>query len=68
MLEEKIELFPKDSKKLKICTLYAALPSHLQLLAFEKGEQGERKIVLSTNIAETSVTIDGNIFINVLFE
>ncbi|KAL4468705.1 hypothetical protein ABPG74_005208 [Tetrahymena malaccensis] len=59
MLEEKIELFPKEAKKLNICTLYAALPSHLQLLAFEKSQEGERKVVLSTNIAETSVTIDG---------
>lgn len=58
MLEEKIALFPSSARKLNISTLYAALPSNLQLAAFEKSQEGERKVVLATNIAETSVTID----------
>lgn len=28
-------------------------------MAFEKGEANERKVILATNIAETSVTIEG---------
>ncbi len=41
-----------------VCPLYAALPPEQQLLAFEEKPPGcSRKIVLATNIAETSVTI-----------
>ncbi|EEC48306.1 predicted protein [Phaeodactylum tricornutum CCAP 1055/1] len=41
-----------------ICLLYAALPPEAQLAAFaEKPEGCRRKIILATNIAETSVTL-----------
>lgn len=39
--------------------LYAALSPEEQLKAFERSQSGIRKFVLSTNIAETSVTISG---------
>jgi len=42
-----------------VCTLYAALPQHLQNRVFQPAEPGTRKIVLATNIAETSITIPG---------
>mmetsp|Transcript_4688 Transcript_4688/g.5306 ORF Transcript_4688/g.5306 Transcript_4688/m.5306 type:complete len:925 (-) Transcript_4688:62-2836(-) len=43
-----------------ICVLYAALPPEVQMLAFSPKPEGcTRKIILSTNIAETSVTLDG---------
>jgi len=43
-----------------ICVLYAALPPEVQMLAFAPKPKGcSRKIILSTNIAETSVTLDG---------
>ena len=43
-----------------ICVLYAALPPEVQMLAFSKKPKGcSRKIILATNIAETSVTLDG---------
>lgn len=43
-----------------VCVLYAAMPPAAQMLAFAPKPQGcRRKIVLSTNIAETSVTLDG---------
>ena len=43
-----------------VCVLYAAMPPAAQMLAFAPKPQGcRRKIVLSTNIAETSVTLNG---------
>lgn len=42
-----------------IHTLYAAMSPEQQLRAFERPPAGVRKFVLSTNIAETSVTIPG---------
>jgi HrpA-like RNA helicase len=43
-----------------ICVLYAALPPEAQMLAFAPKPKGcIRKIILATNIAETSVTLDG---------
>ncbi|KAI5070716.1 hypothetical protein GOP47_0015059 [Adiantum capillus-veneris] len=42
-----------------ICPIYANLPSDLQSKIFEETPEGARKVVLATNIAETSLTIDG---------
>ncbi|KAG8763599.1 putative ATP-dependent RNA helicase dhr2 [Ceratobasidium sp. 423] len=39
--------------------MYAALPSHQQARIFQPPPKGTRKIILSTNIAETSITIPG---------
>ncbi|MEP4890444.1 MAG: ATP-dependent helicase HrpB [Aliiglaciecola sp.] len=40
-------------------TLFGQLDKHKQRLAIQPAKQGRRKIVLATNIAETSLTIDG---------
>lgn len=45
-------------KDLDICPLYGALSSDLQLAAFRRPAVGHRKVVVSTNIAESAVTID----------
>ena len=45
--------------ELIICPIYANLPSEAQAKIFEKTPKGARKVVLATNIAETSLTIDG---------
>jgi pre-mRNA-splicing factor ATP-dependent RNA helicase DHX16 len=44
--------------ELVICPIYANLPTELQAKIFETAP-GARKVVLATNIAETSLTIDG---------
>ena len=59
MLEEKLPLFPKDAKSLLIYPLYAALPPEQQLAVFTPTPPDSRKVILSTNIAESSVTIQG---------
>ncbi|KAL0384886.1 UNVERIFIED_CONTAM: Pre-splicing factor ATP-dependent RNA helicase DEAH1 [Sesamum radiatum] len=45
--------------ELIICPIYANLPTELQAKIFEPTPEGARKVVLATNIAETSLTIDG---------
>ena len=42
-----------------ICPLYAKLPPAQQAKAFGPTPPGTRKVILSTNVAETSVTIPG---------
>lgn len=46
-------------KELNVCPIYSTLPSEQQAKIFEKTSEGSRKVVLGTNIAETSLTIDG---------
>ena len=46
-----------------ICPIYANLPSEMQAKIFEPTPEGARKVVLATNIAETSITIDGVVFV-----
>jgi pre-mRNA-splicing factor ATP-dependent RNA helicase DHX16 len=49
--------------ELVICPIYANLPSELQAKIFEPTPEGARKVVLATNIAETSLTIDGIVYV-----
>lgn len=49
--------------ELIICPIYANLPSDMQAKIFEPTPEGARKVVLATNIAETSITIDGVVFV-----
>eukprot|EP00672_Neobodo_designis_P022608 CAMPEP_0174830014 /NCGR_PEP_ID=MMETSP1114-20130205/2288_1 /TAXON_ID=312471 /ORGANISM="Neobodo designis, Strain CCAP 1951/1" /LENGTH=704 /DNA_ID=CAMNT_0016063797 /DNA_START=46 /DNA_END=2160 /DNA_ORIENTATION=- len=46
-----------------VCPLYSALPPASQKRVFKTVDPGTRKIVVSTNIAETSLTIDGVVFV-----
>ena len=43
--------------------LYSALAPHVQLAVFEPTPANKRKVVLATNIAEASITIDGIRFV-----
>ncbi|KAG8895382.1 hypothetical protein FRC01_012410, partial [Tulasnella sp. 417] len=49
--------------ELIVCPIYANLPSDMQAKIFEPTPDGARKVVLATNIAETSITIDGVVFV-----
>lgn len=51
--------FSSVRHKLHIIPLYGRLPKEDQERVFEKAPLGKRKVVISTNIAETSVTING---------
>jgi ATP-dependent RNA helicase DHR2 len=49
----------KEVPKLLPLPLFAALPQHAQQLIFTPTPRNTRKVILSTNIAETSVTVPG---------
>eukprot|EP01028_Stygiella_incarcerata_P003611 TRINITY_DN1745_c0_g1_i1.p1 TRINITY_DN1745_c0_g1~~TRINITY_DN1745_c0_g1_i1.p1 ORF type:complete len:715 (-),score=189.41 TRINITY_DN1745_c0_g1_i1:1582-3726(-) len=52
------------SEKDVLCLpLYGSLPPHEQQKVFHKTPEGCRKVVIATNIAETSITIDGIVYV-----
>ncbi|XP_010499796.1 PREDICTED: pre-mRNA-splicing factor ATP-dependent RNA helicase DEAH1-like [Camelina sativa] len=59
ILKHRIRGLGTKIRELIICPIYANLPSELQAKIFEPTPEGARKVVLATNIAETSLTIDG---------
>ena len=59
ILRRCIKLLSKERRNLLVCPLFAALPSAQQQQVFAKPPKGVRKVILSTNIAETSVTLPG---------
>jgi HrpA-like RNA helicase len=48
---------------LHVCAIYASLPPEVQLQVFAPARPGSRKVILATNIAETSLTIPGVRFV-----
>ena len=63
LLEEKKRKLGSKIKELMIVPIYANLPSDMQAKVFEKTPPNARKVVLATNIAETSLTIDNIIYV-----
>jgi HrpA-like RNA helicase len=49
--------------ELVVLPIYANLPSDMQAKIFEPTPSGARKVVLATNIAETSITIDNIVYV-----
>jgi pre-mRNA-splicing factor ATP-dependent RNA helicase DHX38/PRP16 len=48
---------------LDVLPMYSQLPADLQAKIFQKGANDARKVIVSTNIAETSLTVDGIIYV-----
>ncbi|EGQ8258448.1 ATP-dependent helicase HrpB [Vibrio parahaemolyticus] len=55
-VQERLSLLPDD---VEVCPLYGQLSFAEQQKAISPAEKGKRKVVLATNIAETSLTIEG---------
>ncbi|KAH8155347.1 uncharacterized protein LAJ45_00357 [Morchella importuna] len=49
--------------KLNILPIYSQMPADLQAKIFERGEGGARKVIVATNIAETSLTVEGIMYV-----
>ncbi|KAG1664918.1 ATP-dependent RNA helicase DHX8 [Nymphon striatum] len=59
VLYERMKSLGPEVPELMILPVYGALPSEMQSRIFEPAPPGSRKVVIATNIAETSLTIDG---------
>ncbi|KXN87724.1 putative ATP-dependent RNA helicase DHX35 [Leucoagaricus sp. SymC.cos] len=58
-LSEMLPTLPRNAPRLIPLALHAGLTTEEQLHVFEPAERGSRKLIVSTNIAEASVTIEG---------
>lgn len=54
---DRFQLGLSDESRFHIYTLHSSMPQQTQQSVFDKPAPGQRKIILSTNIAETSVTV-----------
>eukprot|EP00047_Mylnosiga_fluctuans_P021814 m.109410 g.109410 ORF g.109410 m.109410 type:complete len:676 (+) comp9039_c1_seq2:13-2040(+) len=59
LLEECAKNVPAGLPALAVCSLYGALAPQEQMRVFAPAAPGTRKVILATNIAETSITING---------
>lgn len=59
LVRNRIRQLPEGNQKLLTFPIFSSLPSEKQLKVFTPAPSGFRKVILATNIAETSVTIPG---------
>ncbi|CAN8304225.1 unnamed protein product [Cochlearia groenlandica] len=59
LVKERLQHLPEENRKLLPVTIFAALPPDQQMRAFAPAPTGFRKVILATNVAETSITIPG---------
>ncbi|KAL1633782.1 hypothetical protein SLS56_002661 [Neofusicoccum ribis] len=57
-----VNLDPKDLS-IQALPLYAGLPTDQQMYVFDPAPENVRKVIIATNIAEASVTIDGIVYV-----
>ncbi|KAJ5656814.1 hypothetical protein N7507_008764 [Penicillium longicatenatum] len=62
LVEERLKLL-NDPPPLSILPIYSQMPAEQQARIFERAEAGVRKVIVATNIAETSLTVDGIMFV-----
>ncbi|XP_051148356.1 pre-mRNA-splicing factor ATP-dependent RNA helicase DEAH10-like [Andrographis paniculata] len=59
LVQERFPKLPESKRNLLVVPIFASLPSEKQMKVFMPAPTGFRKVILATNIAETSVTIPG---------
>ncbi|KAM8774926.1 putative ATP-dependent RNA helicase DHX35 [Rhynchonycteris naso] len=50
-------------RPLRVLPMYAGLPSFEQMKVFERVSRSVRKVIVATNVAETSITISGIVYV-----
>lgn len=63
ILQDRVKRLGSKLRELLILPIYANLPSDMQAKIFDPTPPNARKVVLATNIAETSLTIDNIIYV-----
>lgn len=63
LLQERCRRLGSKISEMLVLPIYANLPSDMQAKIFNPTPPGARKVVVATNIAETSLTIDGIIYV-----
>ncbi|XP_021670883.2 pre-mRNA-splicing factor ATP-dependent RNA helicase DEAH10 isoform X3 [Hevea brasiliensis] len=59
LVQEQLHKLPEANRKLLTVPIFSSLPSEQQMRVFMPASPGHRKVILATNIAETSLTIPG---------
>ncbi|OJD12417.1 hypothetical protein AJ78_06981 [Emergomyces pasteurianus Ep9510] len=62
LIAERLALL-NDPPKISILPIYSQMPADLQAKIFDKAPPGVRKVIVATNIAETSLTVDGIMYV-----
>jgi ATP-dependent RNA helicase DDX35 len=63
MIGDRIVDLGPGAQNLQALPLYAGLPTDQQMYIFQPAAENTRKVIVSTNIAEASVTIDGVVYV-----
>lgn len=63
LISERGATLPPKAQALQPLPLYSGLTTDQQMYVFEPAPENTRKVVVSTNIAEASVTIDGVVYV-----
>lgn len=63
LISERAAMLHPKAKRLLTLPLYAGLSTDQQMYVFEPTPESMRKVIVSTNIAEASVTIDGIVYV-----
>ena len=62
-IKDRMATHLQEAPPLDILPIYSQLPADLQAKIFEPSEDGRRKCIVATNIAETSLTVDGIVYV-----
>jgi pre-mRNA-splicing factor ATP-dependent RNA helicase DHX38/PRP16 len=62
LIQERLNAL-NDPPKLSILPIYSQMPADLQAKIFDRAAPGVRKVIVATNIAETSLTVDGIMYV-----
>ncbi|KAG9619707.1 pre-mRNA-splicing factor ATP-dependent RNA helicase PRP43, partial [Aureobasidium melanogenum] len=62
LIDERLKQL-NDPPKLSILPIYSQMPADLQAKIFDRAPPGVRKVIVATNIAETSLTVDGIMYV-----